>query len=76
MTEYGLYDTIPSTEEERIKTLLYNNFVLTLPLNFDDGVENDYCTLNFNIENDANDEYIIKSFNVTLDDERFRHQNY
>ena len=51
MTEYGLYDTIPSTEEERIKTLLYNNFVLTLPLNFDDGVENDYCTLNFNIEN-------------------------
>lgn len=75
MTDYGLYDTIPSTEEQRIKTLLYNNFVLTLPLNLEEGVENDYCTLNFDIPNDASEEYIVKSFHVGLTDEVFRHQN-
>ena len=76
MTDYGLYDTIPSTEEQRIKTLLYNNFVLTLPLNLEDGVENEYCTLTFDIPNDASEEYIVKSFHARLTDEVFRHQNY
>lgn len=76
MTEYVLYDTIPSEEEERVKRLLFNNFVLSTPLNLEESVENEYCTLNFDIPNDAAEEYIVKSFNVELSDEVFRQQNY
>ena len=75
MTTYGLYDTITTSEAERVIGLVYDNFKVTETLDFDD-IESQWCTLTASIDNDAEDEYIIKSFTITLADQYFQHQNY
>lgn len=75
MTDYGLYDTISSVEEQRVKDLVYDNFILRESLNFND-ILSEYCDLETNLENDTNDEFITSSFVITLSNEYFLNQNY